>query len=99
VPDWAALKEQGLGAVLARHIALAAPQRAIVFGQNWVSTLLGNDSPQNAALLRSLNHEQGSTPVLATYELGYYLAKPAAKAGLWQRWLDWTVMHSEAGTD
>lgn len=90
LPDWPALRAQGLGAVLERHIALAAPQRVLVFGQGWVSALLGHDSPQSAALLRCLNHEQGTTPALVTYELGFYLSKPSAKAGLWQRWLDWT---------
>ncbi|WP_408591482.1 uracil-DNA glycosylase family protein [Novosphingobium sp.] len=99
VPDWIALKEQGLGAVLERHVALAAPQRVLVFGQAWVSALLGNDSPQSAAHLRSLNHEQGTVAALATYELGYYLSKPAAKAGLWQRWLDWTMLQPEVGTE
>lgn len=89
VPDWAELKTRGLGAILARHITLAAPQRTLVFGQGWISALLGHDSPQSAAHLRALNHEQGSVPALATYELGYFLSKPATKAGLWQRWLDW----------
>ena len=90
MPDWAALAAQGLGAVLAHHIALAAPTRLLVFGREGISTLLGHDSPQSLSNLRSVDHEQGSVPAISAYDLEAILAKPGFKAQLWNRWLDWT---------
>ncbi|WP_246134959.1 hypothetical protein [Novosphingobium sediminis] len=88
LPDWAGLGMAGLGAVLKRHIALAAPERMLVFGRGDILTLLGHDSAQNAHHLRVLNHESGSIPAGFEYDLETLLAKPSWKAGVWQRWLD-----------
>jgi DNA polymerase len=88
-PDWAALAAAGLGQVLLHHIALARPQRLIVFGQNGISTLLGNDSTNNAVLLPAINHGGGTLPVLSAYDLESIVARPSLKSGLWSRWLDW----------
>jgi DNA polymerase len=90
MPDWAALAAQGLGAVLAHHIALASPRRLLIFGREGISTLLGHDSPQSLSNLRSVDHEQGSVPAISAYDLEAILAKPGFKAQLWNRWLDWT---------
>ncbi|WP_231730191.1 uracil-DNA glycosylase family protein [Novosphingobium sp. Fuku2-ISO-50] len=88
-PDWAALAEQGLGDLLAHHIALVRPQRAILFGQNGISTLLRNDSPNNPTRLPPFNHNGATVPALSVYDLEAIVARPALKAGLWNRWLDW----------
>ncbi len=88
-PDWAVLADRGLGDVLAHHIGLVRPQRLLIFGQNGVSTLLRHDSANNAPLLPSLNHEGAKVPVLTAYDLESIVARPALKAGLWNRWLDW----------
>ncbi|MBX9884776.1 MAG: hypothetical protein K2X68_07365 [Novosphingobium sp.] len=88
LPDWAGLGAAGLGAVLKRHIALAAPGRMLVFGRSDILALLGHDSAQNAHHLRALNHESGSVPAGFEYDLETLLAKPSWKAGVWQRWLD-----------
>lgn len=90
MPDWAGLAQQGFGAVLAHHVALAKPRKLLVFGKTGVSTLLGNDSPQTLSVLPDLNHELGSVPSITTYDLEAILAKPGFKANLWNRWLDWT---------
>ena len=90
MPDWAALAAEGLGAVVARHIALAAPRRLLIWGTTGVSTLLDHDSPQNPINLRSVDHEQGSVPAIAAADLEAMLRKPGFKAQMWQRWLDWT---------
>ena len=87
--DWAALAEQGLGDLLAHHIALVRPQRVIVFGQNGISTLLRNDSANNPTHLPSFNHDGAIVPALSAYDLEAIVARPALKAGLWNRWLDW----------
>ena len=90
LPDWEALTEQGMGAVLAHHIALVAPQRLLVLGRGGVSTLLGNGSAQSAAHLKVFNHESVSAPMMITADLEALLVSPGMKAGLWNRWLDWT---------
>jgi DNA polymerase len=88
-PDWAALAQAGLGELLAHHIALVRPQRLILFGQNGISTLMGNASTNKPSHLPSFNHDGGMIPVLSAYDLETIVARPALKAGLWSRWLDW----------
>lgn len=90
VPDWVELKERRLGDVMAHHVALARPERLLVFGRSLVSALVDNDSPHSLSSLRTLNHEGGSTLAISTYDLEALLAKPAFKASLWNRWLEWT---------
>lgn len=90
LPDWGALAEQGLGAVLAHHVALVAPARLLILGWGGISTLMDHASTHKPADLRSFNHDRGSVPAIAALDLEAMLAKPALKAGLWQRWLDWT---------
>jgi uracil-DNA glycosylase len=87
--DWAALQQDGIARVLAQHIALAAPQRLIVFGSN-ILPLLGHDPAITAQSLHEFNHEGLSIPLLPAMELGVLLSGPRRKASFWQRWLDWT---------
>ncbi len=88
LPDWSGLRETGLGAVLAHHIALIAPQAIVVLGRN-VLSLLGHDPAQSAASLLHSNHEGATIPLLAARGLET-LARPGAKAALWRGWLDLT---------
>lgn len=88
LPDWAGLAGAGLGAVLARHVALAAPQRLLVFGRSDISALMGHDSAHTAPHLRGFNHDSGSVTARYEYDLETLLTKPGWKAGVWQRWLD-----------
>lgn len=90
LPDWADLGQKGLADILARHVALVAPQRLVIFGKSDVSTLLDHALPQKAAGLRAFNHEEGSISAIDTYDLETLLMKPGLKSGLWDRWLDWT---------
>lgn len=89
LPDWRQLAADGLGAVVAHHIALAAPKRLLVFGSG-VSSLLGHDPANKPEPLPAFNHDGRSLPLLAAIDLAALLARPRAKAGLWQRLLDWT---------
>ena len=93
-PDWAALAKSGLGDVLIHHIALVRPQRLILFGQNGISTLIGNASTHNPTHLPLINHDDAKVPELWGYDLETIVARPALKAGLWSRWLDWTATES-----
>lgn len=89
MPDWNQLAADGLAAVVKHHIALAQPKRLLTFGSG-VSSLLGHDPAKNPAFLPGINHEGRSLPLLAAMDLAALLARPRAKAGLWQRLLDWT---------
>ncbi len=85
--DWAGLKAAGLGDILAHHVLLAAPQRLIVMGSN-VLSLLGHDPANSADNLHRFNHEGSNLPLFAAMELPALLARPRAKAVIWQRWLE-----------
>ena len=86
--DWARLKAEGMGHVTLHHLALLAPQRIIAFGGN-ILPLLGHDPTNNAEILLQINQQGASVPVLAARELTALRARPAWKAALWRRWLDW----------
>lgn len=89
MPDWNQLAAEGLAAVVRHHIALARPKRLLTFGSG-ISSLLDHDPANNPAFLPAINHEGRSLPLLAAMDLAALLARPRAKAGLWQRLLDWT---------
>ena len=88
--DWGALAERGLGQILARHVALAAPERLLVLGGN-ILPLIGHELPQRAAALREFNQEGRSIPMLASWGLPALLAQPRARPALWKAWLEWTA--------
>lgn len=93
MPDWAALKSDGLGKVLAHHIRLVAPKRLIVFGRNvsaLISSPMGNDPAKSAETLPGFNHEGTIVPLLGATGLDMLLSKPRGKARFWELWLAWT---------
>lgn len=90
-PDWDTLAAQGLRDVILHHIALAAPQRLLILGGSVVSTLHGNDPAKNDANLLPLPQGERALPVAAGFDLEAMLARPALKAGVWKKWLDWTA--------
>lgn len=89
-PDWTALGEQGLGQVLAHHVALAAPERLLVLGGN-ILPLLGHELPQRPAVLLQFNQQGRTIPLLASRGLPALMNQPRAKQVLWQSWLEWTT--------
>lgn len=89
-PDWNALADSGLDAVVRHHIALVRPRRLLVLGRSVASALLGHDPAKNAQTLHPFNHEGRELPVLAGFDLETMLVRPNAKAGVWKSWLEWT---------
>lgn len=95
-PDWDHLRAEGLGAVLAHHIALVAPRRLLLLGDR-ILPLLGHDPSQKPALLPLVNQraamEAGQVAdqvsVMAAQDLGMLLENPRRKAGFWRSWLNW----------
>lgn len=84
--DWDALREQGLGEVLRHLVALVAPRRVLVLGQD-VLPLLGLEKRQG---VRELPLADAKLPLLASLAPDILLGNPRSRADLWRRWLDWT---------
>ncbi len=89
MPDWAGMHEAGLGDITCRHVALAAPQRLLMFGSH-ISSLLGHDPTKITEPLRQFAHESASIPALVAPGLATLIARPRGKARLWQQLLDWS---------
>lgn len=90
LPDWAALADDGLGALVAHHVSLVQPQRVLVFGSN-VSSLLGHDPANSDGFLPKVHHDGPRFPALVAPALSALAARPRGKARLWQALLDWTA--------
>ncbi|MEO5707254.1 MAG: hypothetical protein ABIQ46_09495 [Alteraurantiacibacter sp.] len=84
--DWEGLHEQGLGEVLRHLIALAAPKRTLILGQD-VLPLLGLEKRQG---VRELPLTESTAPLLASLAPDILLGNARSRADLWRRWLDWT---------
>jgi uracil-DNA glycosylase len=85
--DLAMLAAGGMDAVLAHHIALAAPRRLLVFGTG-LAALLPNSGEQP---LREINHAHGKVPVMVSETLDALMEMPRLKARFWKRWMEWSA--------
>lgn len=93
--DLAGLAGQGWGSVLACHIALAKPQRALFFGQGldgWIEPLAKDKNHG----LREINYAGVTTPVMVTETLASMLGMPRLKARFWRRWIEWSATQAGA---
>lgn len=86
MPDWDALGADGLGAAVHHHIALARPERVLLFGSK-LPALLGHDP---AAPPEGFT-QVGDIPALATFAPERLLDHPRQRSRLWQRLLEWTA--------
>jgi uracil-DNA glycosylase len=89
LPDWERLRAAGHGEILLHHIALAAPQRLIVLGRS-ILPLLGHDPAQASPAFSEISIQTRRLPMLASYAPERLLGNARQRAGLWQRWLEWT---------
>jgi DNA polymerase len=87
VADLPALAAQGMDAVTAHHIALAAPQKVLVLGTA-LAPMLGAGSADG---LREINHAGAKVPVMASETLEALLTSAALKARFWRRWMEWSA--------
>jgi len=83
------LGQDGLGEIALHHISLAAPQRVLCFGRG-ILPLIGHDPAQTGLTAGCINHNGVNFPLLVERNLDFLIARPTARAGFWQRWLDWT---------
>jgi DNA polymerase len=90
MPDWQALRDAGLGAVVMHHLALAMPQRLLVLGKTDISSLITHDPAKSAAILPSVNQQRASVPLALDFALATLLAQPSLKRRVWTNWLEWT---------
>ena len=86
--DWGEAAARSLGELACHHVALASPQRLIVFGSS-ILPLLGHDLANFPAGAGEFQHGVTTLPMLAARDLAVLLERPRWKAQFWQSWLDW----------
>jgi hypothetical protein len=89
LPDWDRLAAHGHGEVLRHFLGLAQPRRLIAFGRG-ILPLLGHAPAQGAPAVSELSIQGRRVPLLSTYAPERLLENARLRAGLWQRWLEWT---------
>jgi uracil-DNA glycosylase len=89
LPDWDRIAAHGQGEVLLHLLGLMRPQRLIVFGRS-ILPLLGHAPAQAAPAVSELAIQGRPVPLLSTYAPERLLENARLRAGLWQRWLEWT---------
>ena len=87
-PDWASLHQQGLGTILAQHIALAKPERVVLLGTG-LPILLGHGVDAPPEDFTKIDSSAGKLPLLATFAPDRLLGHARQRARLWQRLLNW----------
>lgn len=85
--DLAAIGAGGMDAVLAHHLALAAPQRLLVLGTGLAPFL----TPVKDEILRKSNQTLVNTPTMVSETLEAMLHMPRLKARFWKRWIEWSA--------
>ena len=87
--DWEELAANGLSAVTAHHIALAAPERVLVFGRG-LAPLFGI-APAAAREPAMITAGERQVPLLLAPDLAELSRTPERRMNFWNRWLEWTA--------
>ena len=74
---------EALATLMRRHIALAAPKALILFGDGVAHGLLGPAALAQRGGLRTVNHDRGMVPAIATFHPRHLRRMPALKAATW----------------
>lgn len=76
-------QSEALAALMRRHISLVAPKALILFGDSAAHGLLGPDALATRGGIRSVNHDGGMVPAIATFHPRHLRRMPALKAASW----------------
>jgi DNA polymerase len=74
---------QKLEALIRHHLSLARPKRVLVLGNAASRAITGLDVANARASLRKVNHDGGTSEVVASFHPRFLLEKPVAKADAW----------------
>lgn len=72
-----------LATLMRRHIALATPKAVMIFGDEAARWMIGPEALEKRGGLRSVNHDKGTVPAIATFHPRHLRRMPALKAGAW----------------
>lgn len=88
-PDWAAMATEGLGDVLAHHVALSAPEKLLFFGRTGISTLERHASSRDSSENGTSQAWLAGRRTLVLPDLAAVLQRPQLKAAIWRNLLGW----------
>ena len=86
LPDWADLAQRGLAELTRHHIALAKPQRVLVFGRGLTPVFTREETAPPA-----LDLPGGPVPLMIAPRLDRLMRMPGHRKHFWNQWLDWTA--------
>jgi DNA polymerase len=70
--------------LIRHHLSLARPKRILALGNAASRAITGLDVAHARGSLRPVNHDGGTSEVVASYHPRFLLEKPAAKADAWK---------------
>jgi len=73
-----------LEALIRHHLALARPNRVLALGNAASRAITGMDVAHARGSLRPVNHDGGTSEVVASFHPRFLLEKPVAKADAWK---------------
>ncbi len=75
---------QKMAALIRHHLSLAAPKRVLALGNAASRAITGMDVADARGSLRVINHDGGTSEVVASFHPRFLLERPAAKADAWK---------------
>ncbi len=89
LPEWSELASGGMAAITKHHIALAAPQRVLVFGRG-LAPLFGIPAQQSHEPV-GMDIGDNTVPLLLAPDLAELSRSAQRRRNFWNRWLEWTT--------